>query len=167
MRKNHLSTYYTLTPALSLFSLSPLSLLQSVFRSPHTSCSSPLHPSVQGSSHLFSPAIKDDHVSSAAHVVWLPWLPRSPKKDLKLFFCDSIKQIATLLSTACDKCNNSLALYLIWGSKITADDDCSHEMKRCLLLGRKVMTNLDIFGEGNGNPLQYSCLENPTDAGAW
>ena len=29
------------------------------------------------------------------------------------------------------------------GSKITADDDCSHEMKRCLLFGRKVMTNLD------------------------
>ena len=29
------------------------------------------------------------------------------------------------------------------GSKITADGDCSHEMKRCLLLGRKVMTNLD------------------------
>ena len=33
---------------------------------------------------------------------------------------------------------------LIWeGSKITADGDCSHEIKRCLLLGRKVMTNLD------------------------
>ena len=30
-----------------------------------------------------------------------------------------------------------------FGSKITADDDCSHEIKRCLLLGRKVMTNLD------------------------
>ena len=29
------------------------------------------------------------------------------------------------------------------GSKITADDDCSHEIKRCFLLGRKVMTNLD------------------------
>ena len=29
------------------------------------------------------------------------------------------------------------------GSKITVDGDCSHEMKRCLLLGRKVMTNLD------------------------
>ena len=29
------------------------------------------------------------------------------------------------------------------GSKITADDDCSHEIKRCLLLGRKIMTNLD------------------------
>ena len=30
-----------------------------------------------------------------------------------------------------------------WGSKITADGDCSHEIKRCLLLGKKVMTNLD------------------------
>ena len=30
-----------------------------------------------------------------------------------------------------------------WGSKITADGDCSHEIKRCLLLGRKVMINLD------------------------
>ena len=29
------------------------------------------------------------------------------------------------------------------GSKITADSDCSHEIKRCLLLGRKVMTNID------------------------
>ena len=33
--------------------------------------------------------------------------------------------------------------FIFWGSKITADGDCSHEMKRCLLLGRKVMTNLD------------------------
>ena len=33
--------------------------------------------------------------------------------------------------------------FIFGGSKITADDDCSHEMKRCLLLGRKVMTNLD------------------------
>ena len=33
--------------------------------------------------------------------------------------------------------------FIFWGSKITADDDCSHEMKRCLLLERKVMSNLD------------------------
>ena len=33
--------------------------------------------------------------------------------------------------------------FIFWGSKITADGDCSHEMKRCSLLGRKVMTNLD------------------------
>ena len=33
--------------------------------------------------------------------------------------------------------------FIFWGSKITADGDCSHEIKRCLLLGRNVMTNLD------------------------
>ena len=33
--------------------------------------------------------------------------------------------------------------FIFWGSKITADGDCSHEIKRCLLLGRKVITNLD------------------------
>ena len=84
--------------------------------------------------------------------------------------------------------------FIFLGSKITADGDCSHEIKRCLFLGRKAMTNLDsilksrdialptkvhlvkamVFpvvmygcGEGNGTPLQYSCLENPMDRGAW
>ena len=75
--------------------------------------------------------------------------------------------------------------FIFLGSKITADGDCSHEIKRCLLLGRKAMTNLgsvlknkDITlptkvhlvkatGEGNGNPLQYYCLENPMDRVAW
>ena len=33
--------------------------------------------------------------------------------------------------------------FILGGSKITADSDCSHEIKRCLLLGRKLMTNLD------------------------
>ena len=33
--------------------------------------------------------------------------------------------------------------FIFWGSKITADVDCSHEIKRCLLLGRKVMSNVD------------------------
>ena len=37
----------------------------------------------------------------------------------------------------------TVADFIFWGSKITADGDCSHEIKRCLLLGRKVMTNLD------------------------
>ena len=36
-----------------------------------------------------------------------------------------------------------MADFIFLGSKITADGDCSHEIKRCLLLGRKVMTNLD------------------------
>ena len=64
--------------------------------------------------------------------------------------------------------------FVFLGSKITAGGDCSHEIKRRLLLGRKVMTNLDsilksrditlptkvrlvkAMGEGNGTPLQYS-----------
>ena len=52
--------------------------------------------------------------------------------------------------------------FIFLGSKISTDGDCSHEIKRRLLFGRKVMTNL----EGNGTPLQYSCLENPMDGGA-
>ena len=36
-----------------------------------------------------------------------------------------------------------VADFILGGSKITADGDCSHEIKRCLLLGRKIMTNLD------------------------
>ena len=37
----------------------------------------------------------------------------------------------------------TVADFILWGSKITVDGDCSHEIKRCLLLGTKVMTNLD------------------------
>ena len=51
--------------------------------------------------------------------------------------------------------------FILLGSKITVDGDYNHEIKRCFLLGRKVMTNLD------GNPLQCSCLENPRDGRAW
>ena len=41
----------------------------------------------------------------------------------------------------------TVADFILGGSKITADGDCSHEIKRCLLLGRKVMTNLDSILE--------------------
>ena len=41
----------------------------------------------------------------------------------------------------------TVADFIYGGSKITADFDCSHEIKRCLLLGRKVMTNLDSILE--------------------
>ena len=37
----------------------------------------------------------------------------------------------------------TVAEFIDWGSKITADGDCSHEIKRCLLVARKTMTNLD------------------------
>ena len=50
--------------------------------------------------------------------------------------------------------------FIFWGSKITADGDCSHETKRCLLLGRKVMTNLDsIFKSGDITLPAKVCLD--------
>ena len=44
--------------------------------------------------------------------------------------------------------------FIFLGSKITADGDCSHEIKRCLLLGRKAMTNLDSILKSRGIALQ-------------
>ena len=43
--------------------------------------------------------------------------------------------------------------FIFWGSKITADGDCSHEIKRRLLLGRKVMTNLDSIFKSRDSTL--------------
>ena len=43
--------------------------------------------------------------------------------------------------------------FTFWGSKITADGDCSHEIKRRLLLGRKIMTNLDSILKSRDIPL--------------
>ena len=43
--------------------------------------------------------------------------------------------------------------FIFWGCKITADGDCSHEIKRCLLLGRKVMTNLHNLLKSRDIPL--------------
>ena len=59
---------------------------------------------------------------------------------------------------------NSVRLYFLGGSKITADGDCSHEIKRCLLLGRKVMTNLDrIFKSRDITLPTKVCLVKPMD----
>ena len=41
----------------------------------------------------------------------------------------------------------TVADFILWGSKITADGDCSHEIERCLLTGEKVMTNLDSISK--------------------
>ena len=57
----------------------------------------------------------------------------------------------------------TVADFIFWGSKIIADGDCSHEIKRRLLLGRKVMTNLDSILEKAMVP----CLENPMDRRVW
>ena len=48
--------------------------------------------------------------------------------------------------------------FIFLGSKITADGDCSHEIKRCLLLGRKAMTNLDSILKRDISLLTNVCL---------
>ena len=53
----------------------------------------------------------------------------------------------------------TVAGFIFLGSKITADGDCSHEIKRCLLLGRKAMTNLDSILKSRDIPLPTNvCL---------
>ena len=57
----------------------------------------------------------------------------------------------------------TVADFIFLGSKITADGDCSHEIKRRLLLGRKVMTNLDSILESRditlSTKVQWSCMD--------
>ena len=49
--------------------------------------------------------------------------------------------------TSCEIDGETVADFIFLGSKITADGDCSHEIKRCFLLGRKAMTNLESILE--------------------
>ena len=66
----------------------------------------------------------------------------SEKVGLKLNI-QKTKIMASGPITSWEMDGETVADYILLGSKITADGDCSHEIKRCLLLGRKVMTNLD------------------------
>ena len=55
-----------------------------------------------------------------------------------------IKSVTVIVSSSiCHEVMGPESDFVFLGSKITADGDCSHEIQRCLLLGRKVMTNLD------------------------
>ena len=66
----------------------------------------------------------------------------SEKVGLKLNI-QNTKIMASGPITSWEIDGETVADFILGGSKITADGDCSHEIKRCLLLGRKVMTNLD------------------------
>ena len=66
----------------------------------------------------------------------------SEKAGLKLNI-QKTKIMASSPITSWQIDGETMADFIFWGSKITADGDCSHEIKRCLLLGRKVTTNLD------------------------
>ena len=73
----------------------------------------------------------------------------SEKVALKLFFKLNIQKTKTMASSPITSWKivgetmETLTDFIFLGSKITADGDCSHEIKRRLLLGRKAMTNLD------------------------
>ena len=66
----------------------------------------------------------------------------SGKVDLK-FNIQKTKIMASGPTTSWEIDGETVSDFIFGGSKITADGDCSHEIKRCLLLGRNVMTNLD------------------------
>ena len=66
----------------------------------------------------------------------------SEKVDLKLNI-QKTKILASSPITSWEIDGETVADFIFGGSKVTEDGDCSHEIKRCLLLGRKVMTNLD------------------------
>ena len=77
--------------------------------------------------------------------LWLKVKEESEKVGLKLII-QKMKTLASGPITSWEidgETGETVADFVFWGSKITADGDCSHEIKRCLLLGRKVMTNLD------------------------
>ena len=74
--------------------------------------------------------------------LWMKVKEESEKAGLKL----NIQKMKTMASgpiTSWEIDGETVSDFILGGSKITADGDCSHEIKRCLLLGRKVMTNLD------------------------
>ena len=68
----------------------------------------------------------------------------SEKVDLKVNIQKSIMASSPITSWQIDgEIMETVRDFIFLGSKITADGDCSHEIKKCLLLGRKIMTNLD------------------------
>ena len=69
---------------------------------------------------------------------------KSEKDGIKLNI-QKTKIMASGPITSWEIDGETVADFILGGSKITADGDCSHEIKRRLLLGRKVMTNLDSF----------------------
>ena len=74
--------------------------------------------------------------------LWMKVKEKGKKVGLKLNI-QKTKIMASGLITSWQIAGETVANFIFLGSKITSDGDCSHEIKRCLLLGRKVMTNLD------------------------
>ena len=77
---------------------------------------------------------------------------KSEKVDSKLNI-QKMKIMASGPFTSWEIDGETVSDFILGGSKINADDDCSHKIKRCLLLRRKVMTNLDSILKSRGNTL--------------
>ena len=73
--------------------------------------------------------------------LWMKVKEEGEKVGLKLNIHETKMASGPITSWQID--GETVAYFIFWGSKITADGDCSHEIKRRLLLGRKVMTNLE------------------------
>ena len=76
----------------------------------------------------------------------------SEKVGLKLNI-QKMKIMASVPITSWEIDGETVSDFILGGSKITSDDDCSHEIKRRLLLGRKVMTNLDSIFKSRDSTL--------------
>ena len=63
----------------------------------------------------------------------------------------------------------SLVGYSPWSWKESDMTEATnmHYLEVCCIISKNLGFSSDLLGEGNGNPLQYSCLENPMDGGAW
>ena len=86
----------------------------------------------------------------------------SEKVGLKLNIQET-KIMASSPITSWQRDGETVADFILGGSKITADGDCSHEVKRRLLLGRKVMTNLESILKSSKNP----CPDTSSKATLW
>ena len=81
------------------------------------------------------------------------FLPQEPNEQYDRVLGDNIQKTKIMASCPITSWQmdgeivETVSDYIFWGSKITVDGDCRHEIKRCLLLGRKVMTNLDSILE--------------------
>ena len=102
--------------------------------------------------------------------LWMQMKEESEKVGLKL----NVKKTKIMTSgpiTSWQIDGETVTDFILGGSKITADGNCSHEIKRCLFLGRKVMTNLDSTSESRDIALltkvhlvklwffQWSCMD--------
>ena len=86
----------------------------------------------------------------------------SEKFGLKLNI-QKTKKVASGPITSWQIDGETVADFILLGCKITADGDCSHEIKRCLLLGRKVMTNQTVYSKAE----TLFCQQRSIKSGLW